>query len=262
MDPWAAIACVSASSVHTMLYLAHGLAPLRGVHLGKPGQGSSTTCLIPAGEFFQTVPSSWVRACTVCRRYKRRDATQRSVSVSVCTMRGLSPCLWADCVCKSGVPWNGRRDGWGSPLTGSSCRQYGQLIHDTSLSARLIRYRTNPVAAERLARAPSPSQNPHAGAVWVLCECPMPNAHAHCRCVAFMPSSRTCCSYRSRVPACPLCTCTCVSECVWAGMCVLPPEKATAFTLEQQHLHDLAALSRLSNIGQALIPSSVDCIAK
>lgn len=80
MDPWAAISCVSATSMHTM-YPAHGLAPSSGAHLGNPGQGSSTFCLIPAGEFFQTVPPSWVRACTVCRRY---NSTQRNVVCVQC----------------------------------------------------------------------------------------------------------------------------------------------------------------------------------
>jgi len=88
--------------------------------------------------------------------------------------------------------------------------------------------------------APSPSQNPHAGAVWVLCECPItqcPMPIAVRVVHAFLPAP-ACCSHRAR-PHCRerergkrggvcMCVCVCAAANKSHSITLLSPQHLTA----------------------------------
>lgn len=145
MDPWIVIASFFLPVACLPCLRAHCLDPSGVVHLGSQDRAFLFSTWIPTGEFFQTVPPSWVRACSVYRVPTPSYRSKQIRAGATYNMQITSVLRATGSLCD--VPWNGRRERWGSPLTGSSSRQYGLLIHDTSLSARLIRHRSNPAAA-------------------------------------------------------------------------------------------------------------------
>lgn len=157
MDPWTVIA--SFFFTKYFLPVACLQCPLPGPisrvsTLGQPGQGTFALSMDPnrgvlsdcsaqlgaLGACLFRVPCAGTVLSLHQHNTYRRDVRTRCRLPRCCGQLVV-------CVCTMARAWNGGRERWGSPLTGSSSRQYGLLIRDTSLSARLIRHRSNPAAA-------------------------------------------------------------------------------------------------------------------